>query len=463
MITESQISLICLRIAHVASSTAQVFVIRIIANLTARGVVALDLFNIIDALVLTSNMKGIAQHARPRKARRDEAHWSPRRSYICSVKRTTAAPQKLRIQVFAARAEAAWCCGRITVVLLDKGEVVLVDKGGAESRHEDTDCNGNEHKTSLSSRVSLALLVDNGVGDEEHVQKTVEDTHVQGDKTHDELAKEELERSNEEDSKTFRDGAQIELLLSYVVSFSSFGSELAGATGQDSWGIGLGDGEGSGRERSHGNTTLFIPPHIGKRTTDKGHGRRESNTVNGTADEKSLDILGHGARNDEDESNEESRTVDNPSSVNLRQRRKSHRSNTKAHNKQTDTRKGKLVADIEIIGHTHDISSDDGRAKGDDEACQRNAHSAPPLVRLAPVLRVLRVSRCKSDELVAAFSSGLVVCGLSSDLLRLDGTGDGTAGDFNTVFIEVGICAEGTVGEVDVEVWIPMFLLRTVS
>lgn len=54
MITESQISLICLRIAHVASSTAQVFVIRIIANLTARGVVALDLFNIIDALVLTS-------------------------------------------------------------------------------------------------------------------------------------------------------------------------------------------------------------------------------------------------------------------------------------------------------------------------------------------------------------------------------------------------------------------------
>lgn len=159
-------------------------------------------------------------------------------------------------------------------MLLDKGEVVLVDKGGAESRHEDTDCNGNEHKTSLSSRVSLALLVDNGVGDEEHVQKTIEDTHVQGDKTHDELAKEELERSNEEDSKTFRDGAQIELLLSYVVSFSSFGSELAGATGQDSWGIGLGDGEGDENPDNKSQDELDpVEPSpassIGEETTNK--------------------------------------------------------------------------------------------------------------------------------------------------------------------------------------------------
>jgi hypothetical protein len=56
-----------------------------------------------------------------------------------------------------------------------------------------------------------------------------------------------------------------------------------------------------------------------------------------------------------------------------------------------------------------------------------------------------------------------MVCRLSSDLFRLDRARDGTARDFNAVFIEVGVCAESTVGEIYVEVWISMFLLRTVS
>lgn len=94
-------------------------------------------------------------------------------------------------------------------MLLDQLEVMLVDKRRAKGRHDNTDRNWNEHKTSLASRVSLALLVNDGIGDEEHIQKTVEDTHVQRNEEHDEFAKEELERSNKEDSKTFRDGTQI--------------------------------------------------------------------------------------------------------------------------------------------------------------------------------------------------------------------------------------------------------------
>jgi hypothetical protein len=56
-----------------------------------------------------------------------------------------------------------------------------------------------------------------------------------------------------------------------------------------------------------------------------------------------------------------------------------------------------------------------------------------------------------------------MVCRLASDLFRLHGTGDGTTWDFDTVLIEVGVCAEGTVGEIDVEIWIAVFLLRAVS
>lgn len=129
-------------------------------------------------------------------------------------------------------------------MLLDQLEVMLVDKRSTEGRHDNTDCNGNEHKTGLSSRISLALLVNDRVGDEEHVQKTVKNTHVQRNEEHNEFAKEELERSDKEDSKTFRDGTQIEFLLSDMVGLASLGSELAGATGEDSRSVSLGDGEG---------------------------------------------------------------------------------------------------------------------------------------------------------------------------------------------------------------------------
>lgn len=41
--------------------------------------------------------------------------------------------------------------------------------------------------------------------------------------------------------------------------------------------------KGGSRKSSHGYTTLFILPHIGEGTSDKSHGRRESNTAEGSA------------------------------------------------------------------------------------------------------------------------------------------------------------------------------------
>jgi len=162
----------------------------------------------------------------------------------------------------------------MTIVLLDQLEVMLVDKRRAKGRHDNTDRNWNEHKTSLASRVSLALLVNDGICDEEHVQKTVEDTHVQRNEEHDEFAKEELERSNKENSKTFRDGTQIKFLLSNVVGLASLGSELASATGEDSRGVGLGDGEGDENPNDEGKDKLDpVEPapasSIGEETTNK--------------------------------------------------------------------------------------------------------------------------------------------------------------------------------------------------
>jgi hypothetical protein len=129
-------------------------------------------------------------------------------------------------------------------VLVNEGNVVLVDKGRAESGEDDTDSDGNEHETSLAGGVALALLVDDGEGDEEHVEETVEDTHVEGDEEDDELAKQKLEGSDEEDAETLREGSHVEFLLSDVVGLASLLAELGSAAGENGGCVGLGDGKG---------------------------------------------------------------------------------------------------------------------------------------------------------------------------------------------------------------------------
>lgn len=45
----------------------------------------------------------------------------------------------------------------------------------------------DEHETGLAGVVALALLVDDGKGNEEHVQQTVQDRHVERDQEDDQL------------------------------------------------------------------------------------------------------------------------------------------------------------------------------------------------------------------------------------------------------------------------------------
>lgn len=86
------------------------------------------------------------------------------------------------------------------VVSGDEGEVVLVDQRSAEGREYDSNRNRNEHQTGGGGAVAFALLVNDRVGDKEHVQQTVKDGHVQGDEQDDWLEEEQLEGAHEEDS-----------------------------------------------------------------------------------------------------------------------------------------------------------------------------------------------------------------------------------------------------------------------
>lgn len=159
-------------------------------------------------------------------------------------------------------------------MLVDHLDVVLVDEGGTGRGKEYAHSHGNKHQTSLAGRVPLALLVDNREGNEEHVQETIQDTHVHGDEKDDELAEEELERADEEDEKTLREGAHVKLLLRDVVRLAGCLTELGGAAGEDGGSIGLGDGEGDEDPDNTGEDELDpVQPTpvrgVGEETTDK--------------------------------------------------------------------------------------------------------------------------------------------------------------------------------------------------
>lgn len=70
-----------------------------------------------------------------------------------------------------------WC----SVVFLAETEVVLVDHGSAGSRTENAQGDWDEHQAGDGCRVSLSLLIDDGIGNEEHVEQAVQYTHVDGD------------------------------------------------------------------------------------------------------------------------------------------------------------------------------------------------------------------------------------------------------------------------------------------
>jgi len=63
--------------------------------------------------------------------------------------------------------------------------VMFIDERSAGSRAKDTDSKRDEHQSRAASRVSFSFLVDDGEGDEEHVEEAVENGHVSGDEEDD--------------------------------------------------------------------------------------------------------------------------------------------------------------------------------------------------------------------------------------------------------------------------------------
>ncbi len=140
---------------------------------------------------------------------------------------------------------------------------MLVDEGGAESGGDDADGEGDavwmldpvllwvwmrcgqhlQGETGGTSRPPLSFFEDDGIGNEEHVQQTVEDGHVQRDEEDDELAEEELQGHDEEDADALADGAHVEVLFRDPVRLACLLAQFLGAAGEDGGRIGLGDGE----------------------------------------------------------------------------------------------------------------------------------------------------------------------------------------------------------------------------
>ncbi len=129
-------------------------------------------------------------------------------------------------------------------MFLNKGQVMFVDERGAAGGEKNADGDRNEHETSRSGRVALALLEDDRIRDEKHVEEPVEHRHVQGDEQDDELLYEQLERPDEEYAKTFAERSHVEVLLRHILTVTCFLAEFLGPPGQDRRGVGLRNSEG---------------------------------------------------------------------------------------------------------------------------------------------------------------------------------------------------------------------------
>lgn len=133
---------------------------------------------------------------------------------------------------------------RLAVVLGTHLEVVLVDQRREECRHDNAEGKGDEHETGDTSRIAFALLVHNREGDEEHVEKTVENTHVQRNQKHNEFSEKQLEGSDHEDLDSLAHGFLVNVLLSNVALITSLLAKLFGAASKNSRRVCLGDGKG---------------------------------------------------------------------------------------------------------------------------------------------------------------------------------------------------------------------------
>ena len=187
--------------------------------------------------------------------------------------------------------------------------VVFVDVRGESCAEQHTDGDGDEHKTGVTGAPALALLINDGVGNEEHVEQSVKDRHVDRHKEDNNLLEEKLEGTEDVNLQTLSKGASIKLLLSDVGIVAGLLAQPLGALEKDGWCVCLRDSKNHGdidstsqneldpvqpaptqvigdettnegtnggaeercsAECRHRYTTLLISPHISERAADNG-------------------------------------------------------------------------------------------------------------------------------------------------------------------------------------------------
>lgn len=130
------------------------------------------------------------------------------------------------------------------VMFVVERQVVFVDDWGAACGCDDADGERYEHQACDACRVAFALLEDDGEGDEEHVEETVEDGHVEREEEDDGFEEEELEGPNKENGHAFAEGAEVQILLGDVLLASCFFAHFLRSGGEDGWRVCFGNGEG---------------------------------------------------------------------------------------------------------------------------------------------------------------------------------------------------------------------------
>lgn len=184
-------------------------------------------------------------------------------------------------------------------------------------------------------------------------------------------------------------------------------------------------------------------PKIGQGSTDKGHRRRHRNTGDQTSDEKSLDVLGHGLGDKENDGYTKGTGINGPTTDNLGKWGENHGTNTETHDEKSNGEKGDLTVAAKLLLPLLDTGGDNGRTKGDDQARQGDRDSADPLTPFGPVLRVLGVVDGEGNELVIS-----LLTGFGDSTLR-----DNSRGRLGHVLGDVGIVGEGTIRKVGIGVF----------
>ena len=166
--------------------------------------------------------------------------------------------------------------GCLAAVFALDARVALVVDDAVRAAEEDADGDADEGEAGDALGPAALFLEDDGEGAEEHVERAVDDGHVDGDDEHDRFG-EEQHPGPGESLLEGRFGCDFALALlehGNVVLAGAFG-EGGGALLQDDWCVGLGDGECAEEEkraREDGHDALKPAPadRLPYESTDDG-------------------------------------------------------------------------------------------------------------------------------------------------------------------------------------------------